>query len=73
MTGILLAVLVEFKRLVALMAIKDEEPVPTYSTSLCVRIEVPELVHTLLVRSPPIVADCKNPASWDSLLLIPGG
>jgi hypothetical protein len=37
---VLLADLLELKRVVALMAIKNEQPTRSYRTSLCVSVEV---------------------------------
>ena len=69
---ILLIVLLEFARQVALMAVQGEEPIPTNRTSLCICVKVLEPVYPKDVRSPPIITNYKNLVQWE-LFLVPGG
>lgn len=57
---VILAVLLEVKRVVALIAINNEQLVGANSTLLCIRVKVLQLVKTKLVCCPAILRDCNN-------------
>ena len=69
---VLLAELLELKRVMALRPIKDNQATRSYRTSLCVSVEVLKPLNSKLVVCPSIVADCDRPVAWDCFLLILG-
>jgi hypothetical protein len=69
---ILLAVLLECKRVVALMAVDNEEPMSTYNSPLCMLIKVLQLLQPKLVCSLAVLRDCDNLVLGQILLLILG-
>jgi hypothetical protein len=54
------AVLLEIQRIVALMAINNQQTVATNSTRLCMRVKVLKLVKTKLVVSLAVLRDSTN-------------
>jgi hypothetical protein len=69
---VLLAVLLEYERVVALMAVDNEEPMSAYNPPLCMLIKVLQPLQPKLVYSPAVLRDCNNPVLGQILLLIPG-
>jgi hypothetical protein len=56
--------LIELRRSVAAMAIKDKQPVGPYCTRLCVSVEVLHPLKAKLVSRSAVVTDCDSPARW---------
>jgi hypothetical protein len=58
---VLLAVLLEFERVIALVAVNNEQVIASYSPPLCVRIKVLQPLKTKRICCPAILRDCNNP------------
>ena len=69
---VLLAVLLEFERVVALMAVNYEQSVATNYPLLCMLIKVLQPLKTKLICCPAVLRDCNNPVLGQVILLIPG-
>jgi hypothetical protein len=69
---ILLIVLLECKRVVALIAINNKELISTYNSPLYMLIKVLQLLQPKLVCSPAVLRDCDNLVLGQILLLILG-
>jgi hypothetical protein len=67
---VLLAELLKLKRLVALMAIKDEQPMCPNSLVLCMLDKVLQPLYSKLVGSPAIVTNSNGPVARDILLIL---
>ena len=66
---ILLAELLKLKRVVALMAIKDEQPTRPNHLAICMLNKVLQPVNSYLVSRPAIIADSDSPVARDILLV----
>jgi hypothetical protein len=69
---VLLAVLLECERVMALMAVDNKEPMSAYNPPLCVLIKVLQPLQPKLVCSPAVLRDCNNLVLGQILLLVPG-
>jgi len=58
---VLCAVLVELRRSVAAMAVKDKKPVDSMRTRRCIPIKVLYPLDSELICRPAVIADCENP------------
>jgi hypothetical protein len=56
-----LAKILEFKRLMALVAVDNQQLIASYSSRLCVVDKVLKLGKTKLIRSPAVLADPNPP------------
>ena len=68
---ILLIVGFEFFGVVAIVAVKDKQPIFTLRTKYYVEIEVPNPIHTFLISNPPVIGYCNTPGGRKVALLIP--
>jgi len=59
---VLLAVVLEIKRAMALVAVNNKQPVRSYR--LCMRIKVFEPVNPEIVARPAIWTNLDNPIAW---------
>ena len=67
---VLLAELSKLKRLVALMAVKDEQPTRPNYLAFCMLDIVLQPFDSYFVGRPAIVADSDSPVAWDILLVL---
>ena len=67
---VLLAVGLEFFGVVAIVAVKDKQPIFTLRTRYCVEIEVPNPIYAFLISSPPVIGCCNTPGGRKVALLI---
>ena len=68
---VLLVVGLEFFGVVAIVAVKDEQPIFTLRTRYYVEIEVPNPIYTFLISSPPVIGYYNTPGGRKVALLIP--
>jgi hypothetical protein len=57
---VLLTVLLEFERVVALVAVDKEQLILPNSASLCMRVKVFQPLQTKLICCPTVLRDCDN-------------
>ena len=69
---IILAKLLKFERIVALMTVKYKQLARAYPTLCCMLDKVPQPLYPKLVGSPAVVAYCEGPVARYVVLLIPG-
>lgn len=67
-----LAVLLEVKRVVALVAVDKKQLVLSSGAPLCIGIKVLQPVQTKLVSGPSVLRDSNNPVLGQIRLFIPG-
>jgi hypothetical protein len=58
---VLLAVLLEFERVVTLVAVDNKQTILSNSMLLCMPVKMLQLLKTKVVRSPAVLGDCDNP------------
>jgi hypothetical protein len=58
---------------VAIVAIKDQQPIFALCTRCCVEIEMPNPIHAFFIGSPAIIGYCNTPIGREVALLIPVG
>ena len=66
----LLAKLLKFKRVVAVIAIKDEQPTRPNHLALCMLNEVLQPLNSYLVSCPAVIANCDSPVAGGILLVL---
>ena len=64
----LLAVELEFGRVVALVAVEDQQPVFAFRTRCCVEVEVLDPIQANGIGRPAIVGSCDAPVGWEVAL-----
>ena len=69
---VLLAVLLELERVVALVAVDNEQSILSNTSPLCMLVEVLQPLETKLVRRPAVLRDCNNPVVRSAILLVLG-
>ena len=67
---VLLAVGLEFLGVVAIVAVKDQQPIFAFRARYCMKIEVPNLIYTFLIRSLAIIGCCNTLGSRKVIFLI---
>ena len=67
---VLLAVGFEFFGVVAIVAVKDEQPIFALRTRCCVEIEVPNPIYAFFISSLPVIGYCNALGGWKVALLI---
>jgi len=70
---VLLAVGFEFFGVVAIVAVKDEQPIFALRTRCCMEIEVPNPIHAFLISSLPVIGYYNTLGGRKVALLIPVG
>jgi hypothetical protein len=70
---VILAVLREFRRVVALVTVNNQHTVGTNSTRLCMPVKVLQPVKTKLVSSPAVLRDGNNPILGLVVVFVPVG
>jgi hypothetical protein len=68
---VILAVLLEVERFVALVAVNNQQLVGTNSTLLCMRVKVLQPHQTKVISSPAVIRDSNNPILGQVFLLVP--
>jgi len=67
---ILLVVGLKFFRVVAIVAVKDKQPIFTLYTRCCVEIEVLNPIYTFLISNLPVISYHNALGGWKVTLLI---
>jgi len=70
---VLLAVGFKFFGVVAIVAVKDKQPIFALRTRYYMEIKIPNPIHTFLISNPAIISYCNTPISWKVALSIPIG
>jgi len=70
---VLLAVGFEFFGVVAIVAVKDKQPIFALRTRCCMEIEVPNPIHAFLISNLPVIGYCNTLEGRKVALLIPVG
>jgi len=68
---VLLAMELEFGRVVALVAVEDQQPVFAFRTRCCIEVEVLDPIQAYRISSPAIVGGCDAPVSREVALGVP--
>jgi len=68
---VLLAIGFEFFGVVAIVAVKDKQPIFALRTRYYIEIKVPNPIHTFLISSPPVIGYYNTPGGRKVALLIP--
>jgi hypothetical protein len=69
---VILTVLLEIERVVALIAINNEQPMCANNPPLYILIKVLQPLQAKLIYCPAVLRDRNNPIVWQATLLIPG-
>ena len=70
---VLLAMELEFGRVVALVAVEDQQPVFAFCTRCCIDVEVLDPIQAYCISSPAIVGGCDTPVGREVALGVPVG
>ena len=70
---VLLAIELEFGRVVALVAVEDQQPVFAFCTRRCMAVEVLDPIQAYCIGSPAIVGSCNAPVGREVALGVPVG
>jgi hypothetical protein len=70
-TLVILEIPLEFKRVVALMAVNVEQLYYAHNTFHSMLIKMLQLLQAKLISCPAVLRDCKNPMVWRVALLVP--
>jgi hypothetical protein len=66
---VLLAVLLESKRVVSVVAVDNEQMILSNTSPLCMLVEVLQPLDTKLIRRLVVLKDCKNPVTRQTILV----
>jgi len=66
----LLAIGLKFFRVVAIVAVKNKQPIFTLRTRYYIKIEIPNLIHTFLINNLAIINYCNTPGFREAVLFI---
>ncbi len=70
---VLLAIALEFGRVVALVAVEDQQPIFAFRTRCRMEVEVLDPIQANGISSPAIVGGCDTPVGWEVALGVPVG
>ena len=70
---VLLAIELEFGRVVALVAVKDQQPIFAFCTRCYMVVEVLDPIQAYRIGSLAIVGSCDTPVGWKVALGVPVG
>ena len=70
---VLLAIELEFGRVVAFVAVEDQQPVFALRTRCCMEVEVLDPIQAYCIGSPAIVGSCNAPVGREVALGVPVG
>ena len=70
---VLLAMELKFGRVVALVAIEDQQPVFAFCTRCCMEVEVLDPIQAYYIGGPAIIGSRNAPVGWEVALGIPVG
>ena len=70
---VLLAVELEFGRVVALVAVEDQHPIFAFRTRCCMEVEVLDPIQAYCISSPAIVGSYDTPVGREVALGVPVG
>jgi len=70
---VLLAMELEFGRVVALVAVEDQQPVFTFRTRYCMEVEVLDPIQAYRISRPAIIGSCDAPVGREVALGVPVG
>ena len=68
---VLLAMELGFRRVVALVAVEDQQPIFAFRTRCCVVVEVLDPIQAYCIGSPAIVGGCDAPVGREVALGVP--
>jgi len=70
---ILLAIKLEFGRVVALVAVEDQQSVFAFRTRRYIEVEVLDPIQAYYISRPAIFGSCDTPVGWEVALGVPVG
>jgi len=65
---VLLVIELEFGRVIALVAVEDQQPIFTFRTRYYIEVEVLDPIQAYYISRPAIVGSCNTLVSWEVAL-----